>query len=229
MNDGLFLDNIENQKAKEFINRIPSYVKVKCKIKKFEKEKIIVLKGNYLESIFIICEGKIQVINEFENGFLYSFASIEPLAYIGVIEMMANEKTYSSTLQAITDCILLEISKDDFFKWINNDQRLTLDVLQFVSKSMYEQSIKRGEVLAYPAICTLISYLINVFESEDKDIVFLEKTREEISSILGFSVRTINRNLKVLKEENLISVTRKDISITKEQFFKLSKKLYEIK
>lgn len=229
MNDGLFCDTIENQKAKEFINGIPSYVKVKCKIKKFEKEKIIVLKGNYLESIFISCEGKIQVINEFENGFLYSFASIEPLAYIGIMEMMANEKTYSSTLQAITDCILIEISKDDFFKWINNDQRLTLDVLQFVSKSMYEQSIKKGEVLAYPAICTLISYLINVFESEDKDVVFLEKTREEISSILGFSVRTINRNLKVLKEENLISVTRKDISITKEQFFKLSKKLYEIK
>ena len=94
---------------------------------------------------------------------------------------------------------------------------------------MYEQSLKTGEVLAYPAICILITYLMNVFESEDKDIAILEKTREEIGSILGFSIRTINRNLKILKEENLISVNRKSISITKEQFNRLSYKLESIK
>ena len=70
---------------------------------------------------------------------------------------------------------------------------------------------------------------MNVFESEDKDIAILEKTREEIGSILGFSIRTINRNLKILKEENLISVNRKSISITKEQFNRLSYKLESIK
>ncbi|MDU2199144.1 MAG: helix-turn-helix domain-containing protein, partial [Peptostreptococcaceae bacterium] len=98
-----------------------------------------------------------------------------------------------------------------------------------VSKSMYEQSLKTGEGLAYPAICILITYLMNVFENEDKDIAILEKTREEIGSILGFSIRTINRNLKILKEENLISVNRKSISITREQFNRLSHKLESIK
>ena len=70
---------------------------------------------------------------------------------------------------------------------------------------------------------------MNVFENEDKDIAILEKTREEIGSILGFSIRTINRNLKILKEENLISVNRKSISITREQFNRLSYKLESIK
>ena len=119
--------------------------------------------------------------------------------------------------------------KSDFKNWINTDQKFTLEVLHFVSKSMYEQSLKTGEVLAYPAICILTNYLINVFENEDKDVVFLEKTREEIASILGFSVRTINRNLKELKDENLITVNRKGISITKEQFDKLLNKLESIK
>jgi CRP/FNR family cyclic AMP-dependent transcriptional regulator len=145
------------------------------------------------------------------------------------MEMMANKQTYSSTLQTSTECIILEIPKKDFRDWINTDQELTLEILHFVSKSMYEQSLKTGEVLAYPAICILISYLINFFESEDEDTVFLEKTREEIASILGFSIRTINRNLKDLKEENLISVNRKGISITKKQFYELSSKLETIK
>lgn len=229
MDNSLLSDCIENEDAKEFIDKIPKFIKDKCNIRRIEKGKVIVLKGKYIESVYINFQGEMQVKNEFENGFIYSFASVRPIAYIGVMEIMANKETYSSTLQTTTKCILLEMPKEYFIDWINTDQELTLSVLHFVSKSMYEQSLKIGEVLAYPAMCTLISYLMNVFESEDKDTVFLEKTREEIGSILGFSTRTINRNLKVLKEENLILVNKKSISITKWQYHKLNDKLEEIK
>lgn len=229
MQNSLFYNRIRNKDAKKFIEKIPSNIKLKCKIRIIEKGKIVVLKGNDIENIYVSCQGKMQVRNEFENGFVYSFASINPIAYIGVMEIMANKQNYSSTLQTSTECIILEIPKSDFIEWITSDQELTLEVLHFVSKSMYEQSLKTGEVLAYPAICILITYLMNVFESEDKDIAILEKTREEIGSILGFSIRTINRNLKILKEENLISVNRKSISITREQFNRLSYKLESIK
>lgn len=229
MNNSLLYKQLENEQAKAFIEKIPENIKDRCKLKKIEKGKLLVLKGNNIENIYIHFQGKMQVKNEFENGFVYSFANIKPIAYIGAMEIMANKKTYSSTLQTTTECIILKMPKSDFKNWINIDQKFTLEVLHFVSKSMYEQSLKTGEVLAYPAICILTNYLINVFENEDKDVVFLEKTREEIASILGFSVRTINRNLKELKEEKLITVNRKGISITKEQFDKLINKLESIK
>lgn len=229
MNNSLLYKQLENEQAKAFIEKIPENIKDRCKLKKIEKGKLLVLKGNNIENIYIHFQGKMQVKNEFENGFVYSFANIKPIAYIGAMEIMANKKTYSSTLQTTTECIILKMPKSDFKNWINTDQKFTLEVLHFVSKSMYEQSLKTGEVLAYPAICILTNYLINVFENEDKDVVFLEKTREEIASILGFSVRTINRNLKELKDENLITVNRKGISITKEQFDKLINKLESIK
>ena len=229
MNNSLLYKQLENEQAKAFIEKIPENIKDRCKLKKIEKGKLLVLKGNNIENIYIHFQGKMQVKNEFENGFVYSFANIKPIAYIGAMEIMANKKTYSSTLQTTTECIILKMPKSDFKNWINIDQKFTLEVLHFVSKSMYEQSLKTGEVLAYPAICILTNYLINVFENEDKDVVFLEKTREEIGSILGFSVRTINRNLKELKEEKLITVNRKGISITKEQFDKLLNKLESIK
>lgn len=229
MNNSLLYKYLENQDAKDFIEKIPINIKNKCKLRKIEKGKLLVLKGNNIEYIYIHCQGKMQVKNEFENGFVYSFANIKPIAYIGAMEIMANKQTYSSTLQTTTECIILEMPKVDFKNWINTDHKLTLKVLNFVSSRMYEQSLKTGEVLAYPAICILTNYLINVFESQDKNVVFLEKTREEIGSILGFSVRTINRNLKELKDENLITVNRKGISITKEQFDKLLNKLESIK
>lgn len=220
---------IKDKKAKIFVDEIPCNIRNKCEIIKFEKTKVVALKGNDIKDIYISLQGNMQVKNEFENGFVYSFAEVNSIAYIGVMEVMANKEIYSSTLQTITECIMLKISKYDFEKWIIEDQILTLNVLKFVSSSMYKQSLNTGEVLAYPAIHSLIGYLISVYESEENDIVYIKKTREEIGSILGFSIRTINRNLKVLREEKLISVNRKIISINEIQFNKLLDKLNSIK
>lgn len=229
MINNLLDKNIENEKVKSFIESIPKNIKNKSKVKKIEKGKIVVLKGNEIESVYISCNGKMQVKNQFENGFVYSFATLNTIAYIGIMELMANQKTYSSTLQATTECTILEIPKGDFLEWLLKDQELTLEVLHFICNSMYSQSLKTGEGYAYPSICILIDYLINVYKSEDLETVFLEKSREEIGSILGFSIRTINRNLKVLKEENLVTVTRKGILITEENYYKLCEKLDQIK
>lgn len=229
MESSLHCSSLENEEVKLFIKKIPENLKKKCKIREIENRQIVVLKGNEIKNVYISCHGKMQVKNEFENGFSYSFASIAPIAYIGVMELMADKKIYSSTLQSTTECIILEIPKEDFLNWIINDKELMLEVLQFISRSMYDQSLKTGEGLAYPSICILMDYLINVFRSEDTETVFLEKSREEIGSILGFSVRTINRNLKELKEEGLVTVTRKGILITKENFIKLCEKLESFK
>lgn len=220
---------IVNKKVKEFIRKIPKDIKDNCTLRRIEKGKIVVLKEEEIKKIYIHCKGQMRVRNEFENGFIYDFASIEPISYIGVMEVMANKQFYSSTLQTTTDSIIFEVYKNDFIDWVNNDHKLALDMLYFVSNKMYEQSLKTGEVLAYPAMGILINYLINIFENEEKDEVVLEKKREEIASILGFSVRTVNRNLKILKEENLVFSDRKGIYITKEQCQKLYKKLDSIK
>ncbi len=225
MNKQLLNKFVKNEASINFINKIPDYINKVCKIRIVEKGEIVILKENYIDKIFIHCEGEMRVRNEFENGFIYNFANIKPISYIGVMEVMADKDIYTSTLESATKCVILEIPKDLFIKWINSDHKLALEVLRFVSKSMYEQSLKRGEGLAYPAICILISYLISIFENEDKNEIFIYKTREEIASILGFSVRTINRNLKILKDENLVKVTRKGISITEKQYIDLCKKL----
>lgn len=220
---------MQDKNAKEFIKKIPNIIKDKYKIRIFEKSRIITLKGNNIEKIYISLVGKMQVKNEFENGFIYNFAEVESIAYIGVMEIMADEKKYSSTLQTSTECTMIEMKVDDFVSWIKQDQNLALDVLKFVSSSMYKQSLNNGEVLAYPAIYSLINYLIDTYENENEETVYIKKSREEIGSILGFSIRTINRNLKILKEENLVCVDRKYISISSEQFEKLSNKLNSIK
>ena len=220
---------IKNEEVKSFINEIPAYIKDSCKIVNFNKSHIVTCTGENIEKIYISLDGKMKVKNEFANGFVYNFAEIDSISYIGVMEIMADENIYSSTLETTTECIMIEMEVEDFKKWIINDHNLTLKVLKFVSKGMHSQSLKKGEGFAYPAIYLLISYLKSAYEDSKSKILSLQESREEIGSKLGFSIRTINRNIKILKDENLITVNRKTISINEEQFNKLIYKLNSIK
>ena len=220
---------IKNEEVKSFINEIPAYIKDNCKIVNFNKSHIVTCTGENIEKIYISLDGKMKVKNEFANGFVYNFAEIDSISYIGVMEIMADENIYSSTLETTTECIMIEMEVEDFKNWIINDHNLTLKVLKFVSKGMHIQSLKKGEGFAYPAIYLLISYLKSAYEDSKSKILSLQESREEIGSKLGFSIRTINRNIKILKDENLITVNRKTISINEEQFNKLIYKLNSIK
>ena len=127
MNEKYLYKNIENKKVKELINRIPNEIKNNCKIKKFEKGKIVVLKENNIKSMYLHCKGQMKVRNEFENGFVYDFAVIEPISYIGAMEIMANKDTYSSTLQATADSIIIEISKEDYHNQIEGKSEMDMN------------------------------------------------------------------------------------------------------
>ena len=70
MNEKYLYENIDNKKVKELIDRIPNDIKKNCKLKEFEKGKIVVLKENNIKSMYLHCKGEMKVRNEFENGFV---------------------------------------------------------------------------------------------------------------------------------------------------------------
>lgn len=52
MNNSLLYKDLENQDAKDFIEKIPINIKNKCRLRKIEKGKLLVLKGNNIENIY---------------------------------------------------------------------------------------------------------------------------------------------------------------------------------
>ena len=52
MNNSLLYKQLENEQAKAFIEKIPENIKDRCKLKKIEKGKLLVLKGNNIENIY---------------------------------------------------------------------------------------------------------------------------------------------------------------------------------
>lgn len=197
--------------------------------KKLKKGMYVVEKEQEIKEILLCCKGKMEVRNEFRNGMIYSFDYAEPISYVGVMELLAGSEVYSAYLQAKTDCEFLIVTKSVFFDWFYKDQWLILEVLTFVSKSMYVRSFNSGEQRICPANYLIVKYLLELFKEVDKKPLFIEVSKEEIGTLFCISTRTVHRVLKQLKEEDMLTVNRKGIVVTKSQYELLNKKFEEMR
>lgn len=229
MNKEEWKNSLTDAKNQELFAHMPENVFSYAYVRSFKKGCFVVEKEQEIKEILLCCKGKMQVQNEFPNGAIYSFDYARPISYIGVMELLAERTIYSAYLKAKTDCECLVIPINVFFKWFYKEQWLILEVLKFVSKSMYERSVTIGEHRIYPANYQIVRYLINRYEEDYQEEVFIEIKKEEIGALFCISTRTVHRVLKQLKEANIVTVTNKGIGITKEQYKELINKFKEMR
>lgn len=205
----------ENTKLKELIDNMPEKIKNKCNIKNFPSKSIIQRKDDELTFFSIICKGEVKVINEFDNGNLYIIEKNEAIDFIGEVTALAGQKKTSVTIEAITDCIVIQMPLEDFFEWIKIDNKFLLMVSKRVANKLYNSSYTKGMELFYPAIHLMLDLIINSVNQNIKsnDNVRMDLTREQISEKLGVTIRTVNRTIKKLKDENLILINKGKVQV----------------
>lgn len=224
-----WMKSLLDEKNQELFQHMPASTFASAYVKRVKKGAFVVEKEEPIKEVMICCRGKMQVLNEFHNGAVYNFAYAEPVSYIGVMELIAKKTIYSAYLKAATDCELLVLPIQVFFDWFYKDQWLVMEVLTFLSKSMFERSFTVGEQRVYPANYQVVKYLIEQYEEARRESIFLIRTKEEMATLFCISTRTLHRVLKQLKEEEVITVKRNGVGISKEQYQKLKTRFEEMR
>lgn len=213
----------------KLLDGMPPHIRSKCISKKVLPDTYILNKDDQVNYVYILCSGTIIVKNEFVNGQLYKFAIVDGLDFIGEIEVLANEVNSACTVQALTNCTLLQLKKEDFLYWLNSNHEFAIYIAQSVARKMYPTSYHHGDITFYSGIYKVVAFLIRVFESGlNQDPFILSKRRQDIGEELGISIRTVNRCIKILKDQNMIEIRDGDIVIQKQQYRTLMRYLSEL-
>ena len=69
----------------------------------------------------------------------------------------------------------------------------------------------------------LMMHLIRKYEQKQpvKKVLELKQSRDQLSEEIGFSVKTLNRNIKKLREIGLIDIQRGKIVVTEEGYLRM--------
>lgn len=216
-----------NSELESIFRGIPENIKKKIIYKKYEKGEEILKKDEEVKKVLILCNGVIDVINEFENGKVYSFSKNKAVDFIGEIALLAGEKTASVTVRANVFCETLVLRTEDFLEWTKVDPGLSFWICRNLSSKIYHRAKKKGDRFFSTAMKIVIAFLLDETKEKIKKTGSgkILKTRAQMVDELAISIRTLNRVIKELKEKDFITIERGKITLFEEQYKDLKKKI----
>lgn len=185
----------------------------------FDKGEYLYHQGSKQEYLYCLLEGKLQVDFFQADGSYAVFAFESAFSVIGDLELIDTSKELGNVV-CISDCKLFVTP----IKAVHDFSVRDPDFLQFlllqVGKKFSESSALHSQ-LSLSVESKLSRYLQFRFEREGSAIE-LEK-RESVASMLGVSVRQLNRTLKSLNERNIIHCKNRSLVVLKpEMLYRLT-------
>lgn len=181
---------------------------------KFNKNEYICREEEYLDNMFFLVDGKAKVSKHLENGKSLLLSFYNPLKIIGDVEFINNNKTDCS-VQVIRDTYCIGIKLEIVRSKLVNDCKFLLNVCDYLSEKLRNDSNNSSINLLYPLENRLASYIIafaNLDVSDNKKIIFSENYGE-IAELLGTSYRHLHRTLNKFCLEGILNKKNKEYSI----------------
>lgn len=174
----------------------------------FKKDEIIVHEGDALDSIYVIVKGKAKVLPSSINGVESLIDYLEKDDFIGDLEYSKKSPHLHSVVACEDiDALLLPIENMNI---LLNDIIFCRYYILNLTKKLNLTSKKSTELNTLSAKERFLHYL----EVETENNIYkIKNTFEELASKLGMSSRHLRRVINELKEENIIEVNQKTITI----------------
>ena len=204
------------------IKTMPISVKNKCLVKKVEANKTLFLKGDILDCVYILCEGKVRIFNTLREGNIFTVRAGKGVEFIGEQGIIAGKKEAALTIESTTECILIKVEKKDFLYWIDKDHRFTKYLLTKLANRIYPISKDQGVRSFYSSSYLLKKLLIEEYKKRETNNNQILITRQQMAERIGISLRSVERGIKNLKITNKVTIKNRKLYINEKQYEELS-------
>ena len=187
-------------------------------VNKYKRKQIIYSEGNRPSRLFYIQKGKVKTYKSNENAKelvvgLYNEGDF--LGYIALLEGTAHKET----AEALEDCELAIIPKEDFDALMYNNREIAQSFLKLLAKNVSEKE-EQLLGLAYNSlrkkVADAIMTLKRKYNPKNGSAFSIHISRENLASIAGTATESLIRTLSDFKNEHLIDINEGSISILNE-------------
>ena len=187
-----------------------------------KKNDLIFAEDEPANSCFYLEEGSVKISR-------ITLWGKEPIIFVrksgelfGLAEVIEGKKRKCNA-QAISSCILYEIKRKDFEDLLSRHYLLARQVIEVLGRRLRYLAEQVENLMVCDVATRLLklfvylSYpkLINADSADSPIVVPVSLTQEQLASCTGSCQQTVSETLKLLQEEGLIQVTKKQVFIMK--------------
>ena len=191
-----------------YLDICPDFIKkqfIDIEFNTFDK----ILKQNDTPSfVYIIKKGKVKVYSLAPTQVKYLERIYCEYNLFGELELFVN-KPILNYVEAMEHCEAVKIPKSAFLEWIKYDSDFSLYIHVQLSTKMYHTSVNSKTNVAYPLKARIIFFIWSFLDDHKVDTVHKDILVEGV----GSNIRSINRIIKELVNENLIEYNKGFIKV----------------
>ncbi len=209
----------KRQQLEEYFHTAPVWLMDSFKIEEMDKGHIFVRENAPVDSIYVVARGVIKATDYRVFGVAYDFMHFEGTYAMGGMEIVMDLGYYRTTLQTVTPCTMITIPKQQFAKWLETDIKALKQEAKAITGYLVTEARQGRAFLFLQGIERLKMLLTQKYEAYNVNGVFeTSSTRNELAEESGLCVKTINRSVKKLEEEELIGRKGNHITINRQQY-----------
>lgn len=202
-------------------------VKYYMTLTEVEADTTLIKAGERCNNIYIILSGKVTGIDWPINERAYSFKDFGPGDFFGEIECFADLLYYRISIVTVTKCHVLTIPAAFYMEWIQNDEEALYSRTKVNMRRLITQTTDARRYLFLEAKERLVLYLVRKYEQKAANSKIIDmnlnQTRTQLAEEIGFSTKTLSRNIKILEEKGFIQVNKGKILITEEEYQRMKR------
>lgn len=192
------------------IENCPTEIKEHMLKEKFQKGQNILEQDFCVKYVCILLWGKNKIYRTSKSGLNYLQKIIEKGELYGEVELLEN-KPSMCTVEALTDCEVLKLSKEIYKDWLRQDVDFSQFVIENLSNKLYVKIQKSANDVFYNLEHRLLDFILNLFENSDHKGIFIYKNL--LAEELVTSTRSINRIFHKLEEKGILKYRNGQIII----------------
>ena len=190
----------------EIINKLNNLVKKK----EFKNGELIYMEEDIGKNLYIIESGLVKLYRSNEDGNQYILRLLKEGDFFGEL-VLFKDKKLSSSAEAVGDCNICLIAKDELEKLIKSSQELSYKLLSAISSRLNKTENKLQSLALEDAKEKTVRLLLELareqgIEKKGGIYVDLPLSRDGLANLIGTTQETLSRKLSELQKEGFISI-----------------------
>jgi CRP/FNR family cyclic AMP-dependent transcriptional regulator len=189
-------------------------------LRSYRRNQVIFLEedtGNYM---YLVLTGKVKVAKSTSSGKETILAIHKAGDFFGEMSLL-DGKTAPATVSAMEDSKIISVSGTDFHKHLMHNEKVLLQIINVLCARLRQvwQTQSLSSSKADARICMGIYELAKRHGVQDAHgtIIDLKITHQELAEMVGTSRETVTRVIARLREEGIIEVDHRRITLLKPQ------------
>lgn len=221
------LEGEAREELSRFLKNAPVWLLNACTVTDMKKGEIFIREKEPVKTVYILIKGTVKACDLRIMGVVYEFYRYNAVEILGGMELFIDCEEYMTTLICETDCRFITMQKDTFAKWMKNDGNALWIQTSKMTAYLLAENRRERACLFLQGTDRVYLFFELLYERKGKEVCTARLTRQQIADETGLSIKTINRALSKMTEEELITIKGRQITLNRSQYQELKNRTAE--